>query len=262
MPDIETEERAPYAPTEAVMRALHAVRRGVPGPYDVAKLQRAGVKPTIAPRTAQTFRMLGLTDDDDQPTPALEALRRAPDDQFKARLAEVVTAAYADILTYVNPAEDDPIKIRDAFRAYKPYAMHDRMARLFVGLCEYVGLIPEAPPIPKLTGAQSGGQQRGGRRARRATTRAVTPTRTTLRRAATPNPEPAPEFRPSPSPSSGLHPFVRGLIESLPPSGSVWPDAKRKEWLDAAAHSFNLMYEHPPQDSDVHVVTLTPSGRE
>jgi hypothetical protein len=40
-----------------------------------------------------------------------------------------------------------------------------------------------------------------------------------------------------------LHPFIQGLLKELPPAGGVWPDAKRKLWLDTAASIFKVIYK-------------------
>jgi hypothetical protein len=204
---------------------------------------RIGIKETIAPRTVQTLRLLDLTDDDGNPTPTLESLRRAPEHEFRTRLAEVVASAYADVLRYIDLNEADPIKIRDAFRTYKPYAMHDRMARLFVGLLAHSGLIPEAPAIPKLSSGGASKRPRAGRTTSKAGKTGALPSPSVG--AKEEDPTPAREFRPSPPPATGLHPFIRGLIETLPVVGAPWPDEKRQEWVTAALGVFNLIYERP-----------------
>lgn len=40
-----------------------------------------------------------------------------------------------------------------------------------------------------------------------------------------------------------LHPFIQGLLESLPAPGTDWPDSKRKTWLRAAEDIFALLYK-------------------
>jgi hypothetical protein len=46
---------------------------------------------------------------------------------------------------------------------------------------------------------------------------------------------------------SGLHPFVQGLLKELPKAGDVWPEEKRKLWLDTAASIFKMICK----DNDV-----------
>lgn len=40
----------------------------------------------------------------------------------------------------------------------------------------------------------------------------------------------------------GLHPFIQGLLGTLPPPGSEWPEEKRKQWLQTAESIFGLIY--------------------
>lgn len=44
------------------------------------------------------------------------------------------------------------------------------------------------------------------------------------------------------NPPSGLHPFIQGLLQKLPPEGKVWPTEQRKQWLLTAENIFVLMY--------------------
>jgi hypothetical protein len=32
-------------------------------------------------------------------------------------------------------------------------------------------------------------------------------------------------------------------VKELPPAGDIWPDAKRKLWLDSASSIFKIIYE-------------------
>ncbi|KAF0164825.1 MAG: hypothetical protein FD157_1989 [Rhodocyclaceae bacterium] len=43
----------------------------------------------------------------------------------------------------------------------------------------------------------------------------------------------------------GLHPFVRGLIDKLPPPETNWALVDRAKWLNTAANIFDLMYKEP-----------------
>lgn len=43
-----------------------------------------------------------------------------------------------------------------------------------------------------------------------------------------------------------LDPVVKGLIDKLPPSGSVWPESSRKLWLQILENSFKLIYQDGP----------------
>lgn len=39
-----------------------------------------------------------------------------------------------------------------------------------------------------------------------------------------------------------MHPFVSGLVETLPVTGSEWAQEDRKQWLEAAEAIFKLIY--------------------
>lgn len=52
-----------------------------------------------------------------------------------------------------------------------------------------------------------------------------------------------PESPPPPPTRPKLDPFVQGLIDKLPASGTSWGTADRVKWLQAAAHIFDLMYK-------------------
>lgn len=62
-----------------------------------------------------------------------------------------------------------------------------------------------------------------------------------------PEPEPPNQNGAGDDPLSTLHPFVRGLIESLPPPRAPWPASEREKWLKTAESVFGLMYEDAPQ---------------
>ncbi len=38
------------------------------------------------------------------------------------------------------------------------------------------------------------------------------------------------------------HLAVRGLLNELPPVGSVWTEEKRQEWIDAMVKTLTLLY--------------------
>jgi hypothetical protein len=41
---------------------------------------------------------------------------------------------------------------------------------------------------------------------------------------------------------SHYHPFIKGLLETLPPAQTQWPVEARKKWLQAAENIFGLIY--------------------
>src|ERR1700693_349909 len=118
---IEPDGQAPYAPTGRVITILEGYRnRGLQTPFTLDVLMRAGITEPLAPRTLRSLKALDLIDDDGQPTAAFEQLRKASSEEYKARLAAVIHAAYAEVFQYTDPATDPPEKVRDAFRHYQP----------------------------------------------------------------------------------------------------------------------------------------------
>jgi hypothetical protein len=136
---------APYAPTRAAMDTITRFRdRGLPSPLNAKALETVGVAATMAPRTLQALRFLGLLDDDDNPTELFQRLKRASTDEYQGQLAEVVRAAYIQVFAIVDPATDGDIAIADAFRAFEPSKQREKMISLFRGLCAEAGIIEQA----------------------------------------------------------------------------------------------------------------------
>jgi len=49
--------------------------------------------------------------------------------------------------------------------------------------------------------------------------------------------------RAPPTPVRDLHPFIEGLLESLPEEGSMWSSDRRAKWLQTASNIFDIIYE-------------------
>ena len=136
---------APYAPTRAVVDTITRFRdRGLPAPLTPQTLQTIGIAETMAPRTLQALRFLGLLDDDDNPTELFQRIKRASTDEYKGQLAEVLRSAYLRVFSIVDPATDGDIAVADAFRAFEPSKQRAKMISLFRGLCAEAGIIEQA----------------------------------------------------------------------------------------------------------------------
>lgn len=133
---------APYAPKKTVMAVVTRYReRGLPDPVTTGALEQVGVPASMAPRTLQALRFLGLIDEDGNRLEPFERLKRATTEEYPGQLAEIVRAAYLPVFTIVNPAEDGDVAVGDAFRQYEPSAQREKMVTLFRGLCEESGII-------------------------------------------------------------------------------------------------------------------------
>jgi hypothetical protein len=140
---------APYGPPQGVLAMVHGFRdRGLTTPFNAAVYGKAGISESLIPRVKNSMEALDLVDADGNPTPLLLGLRGAKTDEFQARLADVVTAAYAEVFSFVDPMKDDINRITDAFRDYIPHGQRSRMVTLFMGLCEVAGLAPVSSTKP------------------------------------------------------------------------------------------------------------------
>jgi hypothetical protein len=208
---ITAEGTAPYAPPSTVLSLIARAReRGLPSPVTRDVLGRAGVPESLAQRTIQSLELLELIDADGTHTQNLEVLRLTPEPEYKARFAEIIRGVYADVFTFVDPAKDGAVRVRDAFRTYIPTGQQGRMVTLFLGLCQASGIIQpgEGRPVERDI-ASSGTKAR---------------------------PKPAPQLRQkpkrSPSPANlSLPAPLAALLQSLPNEGEGWPKASRENFV-------------------------------
>lgn len=237
---VQPDGPAPYAPASAVIDVVRQHRdRGLPTPITTEVIGRAGVTEALAPRVMKTLTLFDLVDDEGQETDQFTELAKSPESEFKERFAAVLRAAYADVFQYIDPATSPPDHVRDQFRHYRPRGQQERMVTLFMGLCEYTGLAPEGstqrrePSKPREGQRRTASQQdsKNGRETR------------TQRNGGRGDDE-----KPPPPPDTAEHPFIRGLLQTLPKTGTEWPLEAREKWTRAALAAFDLIYDLPPND--------------
>ncbi len=210
---VTTDAPAPFAPPSAVLDIIKRYRdRGLPSPINAEVLGRAGISESLIPRTLQALQTLDLIDDKGAPTTTLEGLRRAPETEYKQRLAEWLNTAYADVLNFIDPAMADDVAVRDAFRSYNPVGQQSRMVTLFVGLYAAAGIGPEKQAQPR----QSRTVQQ---RPRVTSSSAKSSTKNTMR-------GPATSYA-----ASEVPPALAGLLSSLPPTGKGWTQEARDKFM-------------------------------
>lgn len=56
-----------------------------------------------------------------------------------------------------------------------------------------------------------------------------------------------------------LHPFIEGLLKTLPREGSTWSHRQRAKWLTLAANAFDMIYD---ADADTDDLTITVSTND
>lgn len=221
---IQADGSAPYAPPKAVMEVINRYRdKGLTVPFDLDVLIKAGVTEALAPRVLQALRLLDLVDEGGHPTEAFERLKVVPSDDFRDVLGEIVRSSYAEVFNFVDPAEDSPTKVADAFRTYKPTGQRNRMVTLFLGLCREAGIIEGTPERQRasVNGARLPADQRVTRQ------RPATPRRTQYKARGT----------------VGVPPQIEALLDTLPRQEEGWTKARRDHFV--AAFNAILDYTYP-----------------
>lgn len=225
-----TEQSAPYAPSTVVLMLLQRNRdKGLPNPLTIEALQRLGVTDSLVQRTFQTLKIFDLIDESGKHTGILDSLRRAPEAEYRPRMAEWLNAAYAHTLDVLDPATATEVQIRDAFRHYNPPSLQPRMIKLFTSLFEEAGVRApsEVKASPKKP-ASSGG--------------VVVARVPRVSRYEVPPPKGSKPYEPL-APSS-LHPALAGLLSSLPTPDRGWTQEERDRFV--TAFSVVLDFAYPP----------------
>jgi hypothetical protein len=167
------EQRRPYAATANVTAVLERSRKiNLPERITPDFLAIVGIPGISRGRVMEALRFLRLIEESGRPSDLMKSYARAPDDEIRGLLASIVSDAYADDFTRVNPAEDAQPRIIAAFRRYQPRSQTQRMVMLFLGLCRAAGMQVLDAPRERQMQAQ---QTRSRSTARQATARAAAP---------------------------------------------------------------------------------------
>jgi hypothetical protein len=207
----------PYAPSSAILEVISRRRhRGLPIPINGDVLGRASISPSLIPRTLQALQILDLIDDAGNPTAIFEAIRTAPEAEYQQRLEAWLKGTYAEVFAFVDPATDDEVRIRDAFRNYDPAGQQERMVTLFMGLCSAAGLVPDKPrsaPRPQVIPRP----------------RTSAPVRVGILKSPV-SPGSLRKYQ-APQLSTSLPPALSGLLESLPDASDGWSATERDKFM-------------------------------
>lgn len=229
---VTIDQPAPYAPASAILDLIERHRnKGLPPVVDADVLLRAGVSDSLVPRTLQALKILDLLTEDGRPSQVFEGIRLAPTSEYQQRLAEWLNAAYADALSFVDPATDDEVAIRDAFRKYIPTGQQSRMVTLFMGLFIAAGVMPPRQKASAASGA--------AKSIRRATTAKVV-------KSVVPVPVKPEKIAHSPVLPQGIPPALAGLLASLPGDGR-WTQAQRDKFMTAFPVVLDFSFEVVPE---------------
>jgi hypothetical protein len=217
----------PYAPVEPVMRVIRRFReRSLPDAITRKTLPTLGIAEGNADRVEKALLFLGLIDEGGHRTQSFERLGKASTDEYPEVLAEVVRAAYAAILTIVNPGQDTDIAINDAFRPYEPSGQRARMVSLFIGLCKEALIIEGGPLKRQPKAKQTGGSPKIGVRPK----------------LEQPGDVPQPR-REQDDQVAGIDlRLLSALFQQLPKEGR-WTKARREKWLQAVTATVDLLIE-------------------
>jgi hypothetical protein len=235
---VTTDQPAPYAPASAILELIDRHRnKGLPQVVDADVLLRAGISDSLVPRTLQALKTLDLLGEDGRPTQVFEGIRLAPTAEYEQRLAEWLNAAYADALSYIDPANDDEVAIRDAFRKYIPTGQQARMVTLFMGLFTAAGVMPARQKQAPTKRAQGNGAAPRASKTRSA-------------------PKPPVEAQnrahhQSHAHGAGLPPAISGLLSTLPQEGGFWTQQRRDQFLATfgAVLDYTFKIGEPPAPS-------------
>ncbi len=181
-------------------------------------LIRIGVPDSLAKRTLNALRSLGLIDDDGALSDSFRALIEARPGDYQSQLAEFLRGAYAEIFGIIDPATATPEQLRNAFWGYEPRGQIDNMVRLFLGLCDEAGLRPDRPKVERTV----------GRRVRKPRT-----TGSGTSREAEQLTEHPPAPSPAPPPSQEIDPAILQWIKRMPSPLKPWPKADKDRWFAA-----------------------------
>jgi hypothetical protein len=160
---LQTVDQMGYASPATIRSVIGRFRdQNLPQPLTAESILRIGVTESLAPRTIQTLKLLGLIDDEGKVTEQFERLRRAPTSEFKGELVSILRSAYAPVFEVVEPGGATYEHIQDAFRTFKPEGQRDRMVSLFLGLLEYAEYSQDLPPTGRGTGSARAAGARTG----------------------------------------------------------------------------------------------------
>jgi hypothetical protein len=213
---------APYAVWKTLQNTIEKMAKdgSIPGRIDRSYLSNL---PGSAQSELQTaMKSLGLVDDQFHPTELLERLVQNEADR-PAIVREIIEARYAPALALGQSATQ--AQLEEAFRTQLNVSGSTlrKAVRFFLNAAQYaeIGLSPHF----KAPSATTPGERRPRK------------PRTPSGGGTTPDPPPTPPAQPT------MHPFIQGLVGTLPDPGAAFPSDKQEAWFDTARGIFRLIYE-------------------
>jgi hypothetical protein len=234
----------PYTAFQSIKTALGVLKEhGVPNRID-RSVWGNKFSGAVVTQVLTSLRFLGLMSQEGVPADNLKPLANALEtDQWAPMLKKVIEKAYAPIfdlnLESATPSEFFE-KFREAFKAEGETAR--KCVTFFLNAARDAG-IPVSPYL--LSNAKprtNGGARRKGR-----AKRAVEDTAAR---------EPVPVPPPPVAPGGDLHPFIQGLLKTLPSPETEWSLGEQAKWLKTAASIFGLIYKSEPGFVEVEAKSL------
>lgn len=224
--ELRTEGYMPYAPLQPVLDVIHRFRdRGLPDIVSRQVLHQLGAAEGNSDRIQKALQFLDLLDETGRRTALFDRIGKASEAEFPSVLAEIVRAAYAPILTIVDPSADGDIATNDAFRHYEPAGQRARMVSLFLGLCREAGIVSGGPVERKARSRKESVSTSSVRRA----ARTVISKPEHVSEIADGDEQVGPDYR-----------LLSALIQQLPRDGR-WKADRRDRWLQAFTANIDLL---------------------
>lgn len=234
MPETEEKLAPPYVPFRTLFNFIELLRKiGVPQRID-RSVWGSMCSGATGSYLMVTLRYLELIDDDGAPTDTLNRVVQSSD-QGKAHFKAIVPKAYSGILHGIDPQRATLNQLQEQFRESGVTGSTVKKAvRFFLTICRFSG-IALSPHLSGKIRESTMTRRRSPQRARRRTDNAESGEERSL-----PPTTPVPGVI-----SENL--LLRGLFEKLPKPGTVWPDADRENWVEAAKAVFRMEYRTKAQ---------------
>ena len=227
---------APYAVWKTLQNTVEKMGKegSIPGRIDRSYLSNL---PGSAQSELQTaMKSLGLVDEQFHPTDLLERLVENEDER-PTIVKEMLTDRYAAVLALSPSATQAQLEEEFRQKLGVSGSTLRKAVRFFLNAAKYAD-IPLSPHFKAPGVAPAGGARPRQRR---------TP-------AGGGDQKQHQHQDPPPPAQSPLHPFIQGLVSTLPSPGSSFPMKKQEAWFDTARGIFQLLYEIADEDDAESVI--------
>jgi len=137
---VNEQRKAPYAAAGLVWDFFNRIKRvNLPTVIDASLLEDYGAPKGSAYALLSTLKFLGLVEKNGAPTPLLRSLQTTGEEYIN-NLRSIITEAYADLLSKLDPAIDSRTSIMNYFIKNYSIATADRATTLFLDLCKESGI--------------------------------------------------------------------------------------------------------------------------